>query len=98
MRGQGTEKYVPDLELHMLERHWSNLNLNLNLFHDHQAMTVRVRGQGTEKYVPDLELHMLECSHWVQQERWEDTNALMRAWLAKKPVAEPAQVGVQVSA
>ena len=31
-----------------------------------------------------------DCSHWVQQERWEDTNALMRAFLAKHPVGAPA--------
>ncbi|KAK9833515.1 hypothetical protein WJX81_000275 [Elliptochloris bilobata] len=47
---------------------------------------------GTEKYVPDLELHVLDCSHWVQQECWEDTNALMRAWLAKHPAGGRASV------
>jgi len=47
--------------------------------------------QGTEKYVPDLDLHVLDnCSHWVQQERWEDTNRLMRAFFAAKPLAAPA--------
>ena len=39
--------------------------------------------QGTEKYVSDLELHVLEdCSHFVQQDRPDEVNRLMRTWLA----------------
>lgn len=41
--------------------------------------------KGTDRYVSDLELHVLEdCSHFVQQDRPEEVNRLMRAWLARQ--------------
>ncbi len=35
-------------------------------------------------YVPDLETHSLDCGHWIQQERPDETNALMLDWLARR--------------
>lgn len=44
-----------------------------------------VTAQGTDRYVSDLELHVLEdCSHFVQQDRPQEVNRLMRAWLARQ--------------
>lgn len=40
--------------------------------------------RGTERYAPALELHVLEgCSHWVQQDRPEQVNELVRAFLLR---------------
>ena len=33
------------------------------------------------RYVPDVQTHTLECGHWIQQEKPEETNALMLEWL-----------------
>ena len=57
----------------------------LNRGHNMAHLTVStLLLQGTEKYVSDLELHVLEdCSHFVQQDRPDEVNRLMRAWLAR---------------
>ena len=35
-------------------------------------------------HVPNLEGHLLEgCGHWTQQERPDDVNRLLLAWLAR---------------
>ncbi|HEX4294754.1 MAG TPA: alpha/beta hydrolase [Rhizomicrobium sp.] len=40
---------------------------------------------GMERYVPDLERVLIkDCGHWTQQERPEETNAAMIAWLKKR--------------
>ncbi|MBC8078145.1 MAG: alpha/beta hydrolase, partial [Chloroflexales bacterium] len=37
---------------------------------------------GTEQYVPDLRIHYIpNCSHWVQQERPDEVNAQLLAFL-----------------
>lgn len=51
-----------------------------------QVMTLgcRLGLQGTDKYVPDLELHVLEdCSHWVQQDKPELVEKLIRGFLER---------------
>ena len=35
-------------------------------------------------FVADLETATLDCGHWIQQERPEETNALMLDWLARR--------------
>lgn len=35
-------------------------------------------------FVPDLETRNLDCGHWIQQERPEQTNAIMLDWLARR--------------
>lgn len=37
-----------------------------------------------EKFVPDVEIHTLECSHWIQQEKPQETNTLMLNWLKRR--------------
>ena len=40
---------------------------------------------GMERFVPDLERVLIEdCGHWTQQEKPEETNAAMIAWLKKR--------------
>ena len=34
-------------------------------------------------YVPNVEFQTLDCGHWIQQERPEQTNALMLDWLSR---------------
>jgi pimeloyl-ACP methyl ester carboxylesterase len=42
---------------------------------------------GTERFVKDLTLRYLpEASHFVQQDAWQEVNALLEAWLAGRPV------------
>jgi len=36
------------------------------------------------EYVPDLETHMLECGHWIQQEKPDETNAILIEWLNRR--------------
>ncbi|MFW6093283.1 MAG: alpha/beta fold hydrolase [Pseudomonadota bacterium] len=36
-----------------------------------------------ERYVPNVEVHTLECGHWIQQEKPEETNALILDWLKR---------------
>lgn len=36
------------------------------------------------EYVPDVEVHTLESGHWIQQERPEETNRLILAWLERR--------------
>lgn len=33
--------------------------------------------------VEDLEIHTLDCGHWIQQEKPEETNALLLGWLER---------------
>ncbi len=35
-------------------------------------------------HVPDLEVQELECGHWIQQERPDETNALLLDWLERR--------------
>jgi pimeloyl-ACP methyl ester carboxylesterase len=35
-------------------------------------------------YVDDLESHTLECGHWIQQEKPEETNAILVEWLDRR--------------
>lgn len=35
-------------------------------------------------YVDDLEVHTLECGHWIQQEKPEQTNAILIDWLNRR--------------
>jgi pimeloyl-ACP methyl ester carboxylesterase len=35
-------------------------------------------------YVDDLELHRLDCGHWIQQEKPEETNAILIEWLNRR--------------
>lgn len=35
-------------------------------------------------YVPDLETHTLECGHWIQQEKPDETNAILVEWLNRR--------------
>ena len=37
-----------------------------------------------EEHVPKVEVHTLDCGHWIQQERPQETNAIMLEWLKKK--------------
>lgn len=37
---------------------------------------------GTDRYVPDLTTHYIpQCSHWVQQEKPDEVNAILEKWL-----------------
>ncbi len=36
------------------------------------------------RYVPDVTVHTLECGHWIQQEKPEETNALILEWLSER--------------
>jgi pimeloyl-ACP methyl ester carboxylesterase len=36
------------------------------------------------EYVQDLEIHTLDCGHWIQQERPQETNAILLEWLQRK--------------
>lgn len=48
---------------------------------------------GTEKLVESLTLRYVPgCSHWVQQEKPEIVNAMVRAWLRDEPVPEAAAI------
>lgn len=41
--------------------------------------------EGMEQWVPDLEKHVIaDCGHWTQQERPEQTNALIVDWLRRR--------------
>ena len=43
--------------------------------------------EGMKPFVPDLEIHMLECGHWTQQEKPEEVNEILTAWLVRpKPL------------
>ena len=35
-------------------------------------------------YIDDLEIQTLECGHWIQQEKPEETNAILIEWLNRK--------------
>lgn len=35
------------------------------------------------EFVPNVEVHTLECGHWIQQEKPDETNALMMEWLGR---------------
>lgn len=35
-------------------------------------------------YVDDLEVHTLECGHWIQQEKPDETNAILVDWLDRR--------------
>jgi pimeloyl-ACP methyl ester carboxylesterase len=37
--------------------------------------------EGMKPLVSDLTIHMLDCGHWTQQERPDDVNRLLLAWL-----------------
>ena len=36
-----------------------------------------------DRFVPKLETHSLDCGHWIQQERPQETNALLLDWLRR---------------
>jgi pimeloyl-ACP methyl ester carboxylesterase len=36
------------------------------------------------QFVPNVEVETLQCGHWIQQEKPEEANRLMLAWLARK--------------
>lgn len=41
--------------------------------------------EGMEQWVPDLEKHFIaDCGHWTQQEKPEETNALIVDWLQRR--------------
>ncbi|MBO6555414.1 MAG: alpha/beta hydrolase [Pseudomonadales bacterium] len=35
-------------------------------------------------YVDDLEVHTLDCGHWIQQEKPQETNRILLAWLDRR--------------
>ena len=40
---------------------------------------------GMENYIDDLEKHVIaDCGHWTQQEKPEELNRIVLAWLASK--------------
>ncbi|MEE4300396.1 MAG: alpha/beta hydrolase [Pseudomonadales bacterium] len=41
--------------------------------------------EGMEQWVPDLEKHVIaDCGHWTQQEKPDETNALILDWLQRR--------------
>jgi pimeloyl-ACP methyl ester carboxylesterase len=41
--------------------------------------------EGMEQWVPDVEKHVIaDCGHWTQQEKPEETNALVVDWLRRR--------------
>jgi len=36
-----------------------------------------------KQIAPNVEVEMLQCGHWIQQEKPNETNALMLGWLAR---------------
>src|SRR5262249_9091956 len=56
------------------------------------ALNIRAT-RGTEKYVPNLTFRIFPgVSHWIQQEAPEAVNAMLEAWLTRKPVPEYHQL------
>ena len=39
--------------------------------------------EALNQFVPNVEVHSLACGHWIQQERPEETSALMLEWLQR---------------
>ena len=42
------------------------------------------RSERLTEFVPDVEVVGLDCGHWIQQEKPEETNAVILAWLEKQ--------------
>jgi len=43
--------------------------------------------EGMKPFVSDLDIRMLECGHWTQQEKPEEVNEILTAWLVRpKPL------------
>jgi pimeloyl-ACP methyl ester carboxylesterase len=38
-----------------------------------------------QRYVPNVQTRTLDCGHWIQQEKPEETNALILDWLGSHP-------------
>ncbi|WP_035985202.1 alpha/beta fold hydrolase [Leptolyngbya sp. KIOST-1] len=66
-----------------LQQSWGVLDVpTLMIWGEDDAALGKELSFGTDAYVRDLQLHYIpHCSHWVQQERPQQVNALMRDFL-----------------
>ena len=66
----------------------------LMIWGQHDAALGVEMTRGTEELVRDFNVRYLNASHWVQQDAPDETNAILRAWLAGDPLptgeADPA--------
>lgn len=70
-------------------RNWHNLESveqlvrqpTLMIYGNHDMVP---KSDTLDQFVPDLETASLDCGHWIQQEKPEETTALMIDWLQRR--------------
>jgi pimeloyl-ACP methyl ester carboxylesterase len=55
----------------------------LMIYGEHDAVG---RSENLQEHVPNVDVHVLGCGHWIQQERPEETNAIILDWLKKQGI------------
>ncbi|MFI7025665.1 alpha/beta fold hydrolase [Micromonospora sp. NPDC049900] len=54
------------------------------------------RSESLAEYVPNVKVVSLDCGHWIQQEKPQETNQVILAWLGR-PDEPPTTCGVSLS-
>ena len=69
--------------------HFAHVTADLEFKVEHPALMIygeydMVRPVDMSDSVSDLEIQTLECGHWIQQEKPDETNAILIDWLNRR--------------